>query len=230
MIKLRKSESLKRDIRQDDIEDLAIPTWELAKQAIKTNKLDDAIKYINYTAFEAKQMHDILADFPDVALTYIAESCGEGEIIKVLRQRYFDRAKAFVSTIKGPREALERLVEQQRAHFSNFSVHEEKDRYVVCADPCGSGGRLRRIKNVETIEEYLYKSLGKNLSFTKMVEYAPAIKIIVTVGQNSSTGIVFGLSFRSQNSTYATTIGSDKNEKRIKILPISCIFPAANSI
>jgi len=26
---------------------------------------------------------------------------------------------------------------------------------------------LRRIKNVETIEEYLYKSLGKNLSFTK---------------------------------------------------------------
>jgi len=106
-------------------------------------------------------MHDILADFPDVALTYIAESCGEGEIIKVLRQRYFDRAKAFVSTIKGPREALERLVEQQRAHFSNFSVHEEKDRYVVCADPCGSGGRLRRIKNVGITKKAYPWSWGK---------------------------------------------------------------------
>jgi len=148
MIRLGKSETLQRKIRQDDIAELAIPTWDLIRKAIKAGKINKALAFIDYASFEAKQMHDILADFPDVALTYIAERCGEDEIIKVLHKRYFNRAKKFILTIKEPREALERLVEQQRAHFSNFSVHEEVDRYVVRTDPCGSGGRLRRIKNV----------------------------------------------------------------------------------
>jgi len=40
--------------------------------------------------------------------------CGEEEIIKVLRERYYDRAKDFIARISSPKEALESLVEQQK--------------------------------------------------------------------------------------------------------------------
>jgi len=148
MIRLEKSETLQRKIRQDDAEELAIPTWTLVRKAIKAGKVDEALEFIDYGCFEVKQIHDILAAFPDIALTHIADCCGEEEIIKVLRKRYYYRAKKIISTIKSPREALQRLIEQQRAHFSEFTVVEESDRYVVRTDPCGSGGRLRRIKQV----------------------------------------------------------------------------------
>lgn len=148
MIRLGKSDTLKREIRQDDISELGISTWDLVRKAVKEGKVNEALKYIDYGCFEAKQMHDILAEFPDVALTHIADCCGEEEITEVLKKRYYNRAKNFISTIKSPKEALQRLVEQQRAHFSQFSVIEEPDRYIVRTDPCGSGGRLRRIKQV----------------------------------------------------------------------------------
>jgi len=148
MIRLEKSETLQRKIRQDDIGELPIPTWDLVRKAVKAGKINEALEFINYGCFEAKQMHDILAEFPDIALTHIAKCCGEEEIIKVLRKRYYDRTKNFILTIKNSKEALQRLVEQQRAHFSEFTVVEESDRYVVRTDPCGSGGRLRRIKQV----------------------------------------------------------------------------------
>lgn len=148
MIRLEKSETLQRKIRQDDVAELPIPTLDLVRKAVKAGKVDEALEFIDYGCFEAKQMHDILAEFPDIALTHIAKCCGEEEIIKVLRKRYYDRTKNFILTIKNSKEALQRLVEQQRAHFSEFTVVEESDRYVVRTDPCGSGGRLRRIKQV----------------------------------------------------------------------------------
>ena len=80
-------------------------------------------------------MHDILAVFPDVGLTHIAKSCGEEEIINVFRERYYERAKEFIKKINSSEEALQRLVEQQRAHFSKFTVTEEPERYVVRTDP-----------------------------------------------------------------------------------------------
>jgi len=148
MIRLERSETLKREIRQDDISELAIPTWDLVRKAVKERNFNKILKYVDYGCFEARQMHDILAEFPDVVLTHIADHYGEEEIIKVLRKKYYKRAKSFISTIKSPKVALQRLVEQQRAHFSQFNIIEEPDRYVVRIDPCGSGGRLRRIKRV----------------------------------------------------------------------------------
>jgi len=148
LIRLEKSEALQRKIRRDDIPELAIPTWTLVRDAVKAGKIDEALELLDYGCYEAKQVHDILAAFPDIALTYIVNRCGEEEIMKVLRGRYYDRAKDFIARISDPKEALQRLVEQQRAHFSDFTVVEEPDRYVVIADPCGSGGRLRRIKDV----------------------------------------------------------------------------------
>ena len=148
MIKLNFSKSLNRKIRQDNVEDLSMPTWKLIQEAMIKGDTEKANEFLDYASFEAKQMHDILAAFPDVGLTHIAKCCGEEEIMNVFRERYYERAKEFIQKIESPEEALQRLVEQQRAHFSEFTVVEEPDRYVVRTDPCGSGGRLRRIKKV----------------------------------------------------------------------------------
>ena len=48
----------------------------------------------------------------------------------------------------GVEETLQRFTEYQRSNFSDFTVVEELDRYVVRLDLCGSGGRLMRAKNV----------------------------------------------------------------------------------
>jgi len=73
LIKLEKSEVLQRKIRRDDISELAIPTWTLVRRAVKAGKTDEALELIDYGCYyEDRQVHDILAAFPDVALTYIA--------------------------------------------------------------------------------------------------------------------------------------------------------------
>lgn len=161
MVRLEISDTLKRKIRKDDITDLKIPTWIIVREAVKNRNTDKALEYLDYGCFEAKQMHDILAAFPDSALTYIANRLGEDELLNVFIERYYDRAKTFIETIADPLEALQRLVEQQRAHFSDFSVVEESDRYVVITDPCGSGGRLRRIKKVGVTQKGYPWSWGK---------------------------------------------------------------------
>ncbi|RKX77699.1 MAG: hypothetical protein DRP87_08455 [Spirochaetes bacterium] len=153
MIRYEYSKALKRKIRRDDPEDLSISTWDLVRSEIKEGHIEKALDYLFYGEFEAKQMHDILAAFPDVALTWLAKLNGEETIMKIFRERYFPRAQDFIEKIKTPEEAMYRLVEQQRAHFSSFSVTEEEERYVVVADPCGSGGRIRREKEVGVTRE-----------------------------------------------------------------------------
>lgn len=147
MIRLEWSESLQRKIRKDDPPELPIPTWSLVRESVKAGRVEEALGLIDYGCFEDKQIHDILAAFPDVALTHIARF-GEEEILKVLRERYYERAKELIAKVTKPEEALQRFAEQHRAHLSNFTVAEEPERYVVIADPCGSGGRLRRMKDV----------------------------------------------------------------------------------
>jgi hypothetical protein len=56
--------------------------------------------------------------------------------------------KSFVAQALSPLETLQLECEFQRSHFGEFTVVEEPDRYVITMDPCGSGGRLRRTKDV----------------------------------------------------------------------------------
>lgn len=60
MIKLKPSEVFNRKLRQDDVEDLGIPTANLAIKAIKSGKLDEAIELIEYGGGEDTRLHDSL--------------------------------------------------------------------------------------------------------------------------------------------------------------------------
>jgi hypothetical protein len=148
MVRLGKSKSLKRTIRQDDLDHISLSTWSLVKKAIKKGNTQEALEYLDYGCSEAKAMHDSLVSFADGALAVIA-NFDEEAIFRFLRERYKARIESWISANLTVEEDIQRFAEQQRAHFSDFTVEEEQDRYII-KGPCGSGGRLRRTKEVST--------------------------------------------------------------------------------
>ena len=161
MIRLKESEALKQKIRQDDMPDLAIPTWTLVREAIQAGRIDEAIEFLEYGCDENESMHDSIIAFVDDTLTHLA-SLGEEEIPKLLRKRYSNRIKKWLSATPGAVETVQRFAEGQRGHHSNFTIVEEPDRYVISYDPCGSGGRLRRSRSVATTKKAYPWSWGKS--------------------------------------------------------------------
>ena len=160
MIRLEKSEALRRKIRQDDPAELATPTWTLAHKAMQAGKIDEALNFIEYGCAENKAMHDGAVSIVDDALAYLARF-GEEEIPKFWRESFYPRVKAWLSVTPGVEETLQRFTEYQRGHFSDFTVVEEADRYVVKLDLCGSGGRLMRAKNVARTQKAYPWTWGK---------------------------------------------------------------------
>ena len=161
MIKLEKSEVLGRKIRQDDPHDLVIPTWTLVRQAIRAGKVDEALAFLDYACWETKTQHDSLCSFVDEVLTRLA-SANEEEIYNVLRKRYEPIIRRWVSDTPGVKESLQRGIEYQRAHDGKITIVEDSDKFVVTCDPCGSGGQLRRNKNVATTKKAYRWTWGKS--------------------------------------------------------------------
>ena len=161
MIRLEKSEILKRKIRKDDVSDLAIPNFDLVSRAITAGNTDEALEFLDYARFESQTNNDSFVSFVESLLTYLADNFGEEEVFKALKPRYEDRLGEFLATTNGVEEVLQRAIESQRRHHATLSVTEEKDRYVVSYDPCGSGGRLRRTKSVGLTKKAYPWSWGK---------------------------------------------------------------------
>jgi hypothetical protein len=161
MIRLEKSEFLKRKIRKDDAADLAISNFDIVSRAITAGKADEARDFLDYARFESQANNDSFAAFAESLLTYIANHLGEEEVFKVLKPRYEARLRELLATTHSLEELLHRCIERQRGHHSVFEIREEKDRYVVTYDPCGSGGRLRRTKNVGLTQKAYPWSWGK---------------------------------------------------------------------
>lgn len=113
MIKLEKSEKLGRIIRRDDAPDLAIPTWNLVREAIRAGKGDEALKFLDYGYSEMKVMHDSMCSYVDDALTHLS-GFGEEEIYKVIRKRYEPVIRNWIRDTPGAKESVERGLEFQK--------------------------------------------------------------------------------------------------------------------
>ncbi len=156
MIKLETSEALGRKIRKDDPVDLAKPDWDL----FLANKTGKELEFIEYTRGRCKANNDSLASFAEIVLTYLARF-GEEHVYEVLRQRYFPRSKERIAATRSVEEMLQISLEAHRGHDSKFRVTEERDRYVVRYDPCGTGGNLRRTRIVGVTSKPYPWSWGK---------------------------------------------------------------------
>jgi len=162
MIRFEKSETLQRKIRQDDWAELGIPTWTLVRQAIQAGRSDEALDFLEYGLAENQEMSYQMCSFVDDALTYLS-SLGEEEVLKALRYRYEPRVRDWLSQAPTLTEQMYLFAETARGHFSNFTIVEEADRYVVTYDPCGNGSTLWRTKkNVGRTKQAYPWSWGKS--------------------------------------------------------------------
>jgi len=140
--------------------ELATPTWDVARAAIQAGSFDEALQFIQYGCTEARTMHDALVSVVDLVLAKLA-SPDEEEIEQFLRQRYHPVMVDWLATTPGVEENLQRCAEYQRGHFGDFAITEEPDRYIMRCDPCGSGGRLRRTRSVQTTKKRYPWAWGK---------------------------------------------------------------------
>ena len=153
MLKLT-TEPLGRLMRMDEpIEELGISTYDRLRDAVKAGDRETTLKLIDYVQLEGKGNHDTYCDWSYALLTWIADNCGEEKLPEVLgyckekvKIAYFNQLK----NLKTVKQQVQWFAEVMRAHHSGpgetgtIKVWEEKDKYVIEFDPCGSGGRMRR--------------------------------------------------------------------------------------
>jgi hypothetical protein len=154
MIKIKKSKALGRIIRMDDdISELGVSTWVKLKEAIKGNRLEEALEIVDYLPVEGRRLHELLCDGWWAFMTHIADAEGEEQLYTFLRtmgERHYKGLQKLT-----PMEFVQLRAESMRAHCSgpdgmgNLKITEEKDRFVITFDPCGSGGRMRRCGRME---------------------------------------------------------------------------------
>ncbi|MFX0198921.1 MAG: hypothetical protein ACFFCW_22600 [Candidatus Hodarchaeota archaeon] len=153
MARLEYSEALGRKIRSDDWDNIGVSTYTKLKETLQKGNLSEGLELIDYLHTEFKFIHDTFADWTYGLLHFVANRYGEEELYVALTDNFdlLTRAQnALARPFSSVKEIVQFDVESMRAHrcgkgeLGNVTVIEEKDRYVVSMDPCGSGGRMRR--------------------------------------------------------------------------------------
>jgi hypothetical protein len=152
MGKIEESSLFKRLIRKDPVNEIGISTITKLEEAIRGSRTQEASDLCRYLLWEGKRLHDGFCDWIYSLTTYIADHFGEEELYKALRFNA-ELWKPLQDVI--PLITIEEFVqfnaETMRVHRSgpgekgNITVTEESDRFVLTFDPCGAGGRMRRI-------------------------------------------------------------------------------------
>ena len=161
MLKIEKIESMGGRVLRtaEPIEELGISSYDRLRDLVKAGKTEEALQLIDYIQHEFKMLHDLYTDWTYADLTYVAETYGEEEIPKLFR---YVKSKLDLVAYKGygkvsQLELIQYFAEAMRAHrcgpgeTGSFKVWEEKDRYVMEFNPCGSGGRMRRTGELDGI-------------------------------------------------------------------------------
>jgi len=147
-------DSVKRRVRTDDWdwESLGRSTWTKIKEHIQSGDKHRAVELVDYLLPEGKRVHDLYCDWTYGLLTYVAEKYGEEEVYHIQRATTALVVGGLLKAIESLTvpEYVALLAETMRSHrcgpgeLGDFRIVEEKDRFVMSFDPCGTGGRMRR--------------------------------------------------------------------------------------
>jgi hypothetical protein len=158
---IRFSKRLRRKIRADRPSQLGIPTWDLAKRAVREGNPREAIALIDYLNVEGKRLHDLYGDWVFALLNYISQR-SEEEVYQALRYS-IEMNSAMGNPFGKPvdpiplQEFVQVIAEAMRSHRSgpkergSFKIKEDKRKYVMTLSPCGSGGRMGRTGEVDNL-------------------------------------------------------------------------------
>ncbi len=152
MAKLEYSSVLGRMIRKEGVQELGIGTVRVINDLIDQGKTEEAKAMVDYFRTEMLVVHDIYAQYVQDILAFIAKTFGEDQVEAAFRAAlgtwFGERYEAYNKMTLEERVQL--TAEGMRCHLDgperkgDFTLIEEKDRFVYKWDPCGSGGAIRR--------------------------------------------------------------------------------------
>ncbi len=153
------SERLGRIVRNETLSGLGTSTWVRIKEAIRESRLEDALDLVDYLLPEGKRLHDTMCDWVYSTLDFIARISGEESVYQAIRYAGETIRRPYFQHVQGlaVEERVYLQAEGMRTHRSgpgelgNIEIVEEKERYVISFDPCGSGGRMRRTGQLDGI-------------------------------------------------------------------------------
>ncbi len=151
-MKLEYSNVLGRMLRKGPLAELGVGTPRKIEELIDAGKLEEAKELVQYFRQEFQIVHDIYVQYVQDLLAFISKTYGEDQVEAAFRsalEGWFKiRYEAYNKL--SLEERVQLTAEGMRCHLDgperqgDFTLLEEKDRYVFKWDPCGSGGVLRR--------------------------------------------------------------------------------------
>ena len=130
-------------IRRDDF---LMGPREKATEAMKAGKTKEALRFLDDVYEQFHRLHDLYCDHISMLQVTLAEIKGDKWF------EAFDRNSVFEAF--GPRfegwkelsveERVEAVCNSHRAHYSEFHVEEDEEKFVVVITGCNAGGRLIR--------------------------------------------------------------------------------------
>jgi len=153
MLRFNYRPSIRRKIREDEWNELGIPTTTRIKEMIDKGEKKLAKELVDYMwEFETVRLHDLFMHWIYGLQTYLAENFGEEEVYNSLRKQadtwWMAPIIEKMAALPAEELALNRA-EAMRCHPNgpvergDFELVEEEERYVMTFHPCGTGGRTR---------------------------------------------------------------------------------------
>jgi len=130
-------------IRRDEF---LIGPKEKAIEAIITGKTEEALKYLNDVYEQFHALHDAYSNDISLLEGVIAKTLGEKEYEDFERKKVFELLGPKYQRYKhmSAEQKVEAICNSMRAHYSEFHVEEDDEKFVVVITACGAGGRLIR--------------------------------------------------------------------------------------
>jgi hypothetical protein len=119
---------------------------EKAMESIKAGKTQEALGYLNDVYEQFHALHDAYSNDISLLEGTLAQMQGDQwyeaferkKINEILRPK-FERYQTMTAEQK-----VEAICNSMRAHYSEFHVEEDSEKFVVAVTGCGAGGRLIR--------------------------------------------------------------------------------------
>jgi len=127
-------------------DDLNIGPKEKAIQAIRAGKTEEALKYLDEVSEQFHHLNDLYSNDINRAFALLSAACGEERLKDFIRE---DTLKAFPAAYASwknmtPEEKVRGICAVHRAHYSEFHVEEDDEKFTVAITGCNAGGRLLR--------------------------------------------------------------------------------------
>ncbi len=130
-------------VRRDDF---LIGPKEKAVEAIKAGKTEEALTYLKEVYEQFHPLHDAYSNDISLLEGKLAETQGEKWYLEFERKKVFELLGPKYERFRSMsvEQKVGAICSSMRAHFSEFHVEEDDEKFVVKITACGAGGRLVR--------------------------------------------------------------------------------------